>query len=358
MTRRLVVLLLAVALATGWVPDAAARAAPAVVVAVIDSGLRASHQEFDYRGARSTTDQVVAWWDFTATRGAARNPRPGQRWDDRARDPYDDNGHGTAVASMAVGRNRSASKSPSAAPGYRLAVARVLNAGNLVDGDLAAAIRWATATVRADVISLSVNLALPLPAAAPVVEDLFASLQEARDAGVSVVVSNGNGWGNVGVLPGEPGWARGFGNSPAALAVGAAGEQGLLLTTDPEVVAEHVPTSAGVAADDAYSKDGGTSFAAPFVAGLAARAVQAARGHGRPADPARIEQLLKHVAVDTVTPPIWEGYGELDLAVLPQLLHHATAGTLPPRPQPDLSGAYVERVAGTLRAVWTGPLPP
>ncbi|MDP3712375.1 MAG: hypothetical protein Q8R60_07815 [Mycobacteriales bacterium] len=60
-------------MATCWVPDAAAaRATGAVatpVVAVIDSGLRASHQEFDYRGARSATDQVVAWWDFTATRG-------------------------------------------------------------------------------------------------------------------------------------------------------------------------------------------------------------------------------------------------------------------------------------------------
>lgn len=259
---------------------------------------------------------------------------------------------------MAVGRNRSASKSPSAAPGYRLAVARVLNAGDLLDGDLAAAIRWATVTVRADVVSMSVNLAAPLPAATPVVSDLFAALEEARDAGVSVVVSNGNGWGNVGALPGEPGWARGFGNSRAALSVGAAGEQGLLFTTDPEVVAEHVPTSAAATADDAYSPDGGTSFAAPFVAGLAARAVEAARRRGRPAHPARVEQLLKHVAVDTVTPPTWEGYGELDLSVLPLLLRHAAAGTLPPRPQPDVSGTYVESVAGTLREVWTGPLPP
>ncbi len=325
------------------------------IVAVIDSGLRPTHVEFDYRGPRSAADQIVAWWDFTATKGAARSPRTGQVWDDRTPSPYDDNGHGTAVASMAVGRNRSSEKSPSAAPGYRLAVARVINAGNGVDGDLGAAVRWATRTVKADVITISINLVAPVPRAAGVVEGIFAALDEARQAGITVVVSNGNGWANVGVVPGQPGWATGLGNSPSVLSVGAAAEQGLLFTTDPEIVADHVPIAAGIRADSHYEGVGGTSFATPFVAGLAARIIERARLFGKPSDPARVEELLKLSATDTEIPPTFEGYGELTLRQLPGVLRHAERGTLPGRPSPDPTGIYMREVQARLSGAFTRP---
>lgn len=346
-----------VATAVHAVPVVAAAPHRPVVVAVIDSGLRATHQEFDYRGPGSRTDQVVAWWDFTSTRGPARSPRPGQLWDDRTKEPYDDFAHGTQVASMAVGRNRDARKSPSAAPGYALAVARVISNGNLVEGDVGAALRWATQTVRADVISISIGTIAAFPSRL-VFAEVYAALDAARAAGITVVVANGNGWANVGVLPGEPGWATGYGDSPSVLAVGAATEQGLLLTTDPEVVADHTPTAAGTGSDTAYDAVGGTSFAAPLVAGLAARIVEAARRAGRRATPAQVEALLKATAVDTPVPPTWEGYGELDLRLLPVLLRHATAGTLPARPSPDLNAVYVEQVRATLSQTWARIAPP
>ena len=44
----------------------------------------------------------------------------------------------------------------------------------------------------------------------------------------------------------------------------------------------------------------------------------------------------------------------LSLAELPAAKSHAAAGTLPGRPSPDVSGTYVESVAGTLRSVWAG----
>ena len=61
---------------------------PPVVVAVLDTGVRATPQEFDYRGAGSTTDQFVAWWDFTADRkGSLSLPTGPQTWDPRVADP-------------------------------------------------------------------------------------------------------------------------------------------------------------------------------------------------------------------------------------------------------------------------------
>src|SRR4051794_21821187 len=94
------------------------------IVAVLDTGVRVTHHAFDYRGPGSTNDQVVAWWDFSADKKRKFvAPRPGQLWDTEVSQPYDDIGHGTAVASMAVGLRRSG-QTPSAAPGFRLAVAK------------------------------------------------------------------------------------------------------------------------------------------------------------------------------------------------------------------------------------------
>src|SRR5688572_18294914 len=96
------------------------------VVAVVDTGLRATHQEFDYRGPTSTSDQVVAWWDFTSeVKEKVALPGPGQLWDTAVRDPYDRQGHGTGTAAMAVGRNAVPEKTPAALPGGKVAIAKV-----------------------------------------------------------------------------------------------------------------------------------------------------------------------------------------------------------------------------------------
>ena len=321
-----------------------------IVVAVIDTGIHPTHQEFVYTSPTNTTDQFVGWWDFTT-----HDPGAGQAWDTLNPTPFDDNGHGTATASLAVGRNIAgpAQKDPSFAPGAKLAVARVCGAAGCT-GDIAGAIRWATDTVKADVITISIGHIVPfLP---DILFDVHEAAVYARSKGVLVVFSNGNGTGNLGLVPGA-GWATGYGDSTAALAVGATGLNGFLVSSDPEVVAKY--SSARVASrscNTCYTTMSGTSFSAPLVAGMGARAMEIAVNTGPPANPspAYIETLLKYAAFDNLTiPPSHEGYGTLSAATFGTITTHAAAGTLPARPSPDVSGLYVENVSGTLRTVWT-----
>ena len=321
------------------------------VVAVLDSGLLASHQEFDYRGPRSTRDQIAAWWDFTAeVKGAVVLPQAGQAWDTAVRDPYDREGHGTLTASMAGGRGTDRRSTPAGLPGVTLAIGKVANGDGSLADTLATAITWATDTVRADVISISINSIVPRPASLD--QDVFDALARARDRGVLVVVSNGNGLVTAGV-PGNPGWATNYSASTKVLAVGASGSAGYLVSTDPEVTS--LATVAGPAhtGNGAYTNRIATSFAAPYVAGFAAALIKAARSGGREISADRLEQLIKFSAQDTATPPQFEGYGVVSPAQLAAAQLHARAGTLPTRPSPDLSGAYVEQVAGTLRSAWS-----
>jgi hypothetical protein len=345
---RLILVVALTVTAVGSVPVAEAGGRrPTPLVALLDTGVRASHQEFDYAG-----HQMVGWWDFTADRkGSVVLPRRGQVWDTAVPIPYDNNGHGTGTAAMAVGRNRTPDKTPSAAPGFRFAEGKMLSDTGSGQARLGDGVRWAVRTLHADVISISIGTVAPVPAA--VVADDLDALDEARAAGVLVVVANGNGWGNVGVVPGEPGWATGYSFSPSVLAVGSADTQGILETTDPEVTRnENVHTAANTGNGD-YTNHGGTSFAAPFIAGFAARLIESARIHGRDASPGQIERLIKYSAVDTVRPPQSEGYGDVELAQLPAALVRAGSGTLPGRPTPDNNAFYVETVAGNLRQLWT-----
>lgn len=323
------------------------------VVAVIDTGVNVFHHEFDYRGAGSPDDQVVAWWDFTsAKKGGIAHPQPGQTWDAHVADPYDNHGHGTGVASVAVGRNRTGQMQRAFAPGFPLAVAKVGNRDGAIEGDVAAAIRWAVDTVKADVINVSIGTITPFPA---LLIDVDEAAQYARHSGVLVVFANGNGWLNLG-LPGDPGWASGYGFSTHALAVGGSGASDpYRIHTDPEVAAPFRQTVAW--ANGGYATVAGTSFSAPLVAGMAARLKYESMSFGHRGDPGYIETLLKRGARDTQTPPQFEGYGVLDAIAFDQtLIHHAWAGKLPPRPTPDVSAVYVEKINGTLRDVWSNKL--
>ena len=342
-------------------PSAAAalrKAAPVTVtepvVAVLDTGLRATHQEFDYRGRTATNDQLVGWWDFTdEKKGKIVRPQPGQLWDTEVPEPYDPHGHGTGTAAMAVGHNRVAEKTPSALPGGKLAVGRVLNKTGGLSGDLPSAVRWATDTVRADVINISIGSIVPVPSALQ--QATYDAIADARRKGILVVVSNGNGYANVGAIPGDPGWASWFSSSPHVLAVGASGANGYLVSTDPEVVAAFSVVTAARQGDSTYVTSAGTSFGAPFVAGFAARLIREARLTGRAVEPGRLEQLIKYVAKDSPSSaPTFEGYGTVSMTELPAAIGHVRAGTLPGRPSPDVSGMYVESVAGTLRSAWSG----
>ena len=324
------------------------------IVVMLDTGIRATHQEFDYRGPGATTGQMVAWWDFTGDRkGKVVEPKVGQLWDPLVPEPYDPVGHGTGVAAMAVGLNRDPLKTPSAAPGFRFGVARVLAITSGEQAPLGDAVRWAVRTVHASVINISIGSIAPLPAL--VVADDYAAFDEARAAGVLIVVGNGNGWGNVGCAPGEPGWATFYSSSTAVLSVGAAGPLSPCYTTDPEVTTNDGPWTASVSGDHDYDHHSGTSFASPFIAGFAARLIAQARTAHRTVSPAYLQQLIEYLAVDTVLPPQFEGYGEVELTQLPLGLTYAAAGTLPARPNPDLTKRYVDQIA-VLRDLWSNKL--
>lgn len=323
-----------------------------VVVAMIDTGVRATHNEFNYGGPTSTTDQFVGWWDFSNDAGL-HEPAIGQTWDTVIADPFDPHGHGTATASLAVGQNAASStvKKPSLCPGCKLAVAKVGEADGTISGNIAAAIAWARETVHADVISMSIGSIVPLPSF--ISADVYREARLARQAGILMVVSNGNGFANAGV-PGEPGFATSYGNSTDVLGVGADDIDGPTVTTDPEVVAQFfdVP-SASNSCDSCYAGVTGTSFSAPYTAGFAAALKQTALDNGRPAGPDYIEKLVKFSARDTIVPPTFEGYGVIDAAQFSGANSHAAAGTLPVRPSPDINNLYVETVQGTLDDVWT-----
>ena len=330
----------------------ATTATEAPVVAVIDTGVRVTHQEFSYGGRSSTTDQFVAWWDFTTEKKKTVGlPGPGQTWDTAVADPYDKNGHGTLTASMVAGRGADPRKTPAAYPGGKLAIAKVGDGNGTIEGDIGKAVQWATDTVHADVISISIGTIVPVPAALE--QSAQDAIAAARSKGVLVVIANGNGFANAGV-PGDPGWAGGFSSSTKALLVGAAGVDGYLVCTDPEVAAIFTVTGPSHTSDNGYVTESGTSFGTPYVAGFAASLIQAARSAGRALTADRLETLIKYSADDTVTPPQFEGYGVISGARLAAAQAHARTGTLPARPSPDVSGTYVETVGGTLRSTWGG----
>jgi subtilisin family serine protease len=233
-----------------------------------------------------------------------------------------------------------------------LAVAKVLTGSGTVSS-IVPAIRWAVHVVHADVINMSIGDIAPVPAA---LDDVFDALDDARHSGVLVVVGNGNGWANLGLLPGEPGWATAYSASTSVLAVGASDVQGLTETSDPQVTVDENVHTAGIGGDRDYVDAGGTSFASPQIAGFAGRLIAAARDSHRVAGPTHIQKLIEYSAEDTVRPPQAEGYGALTLARLPAALAYARRGSLPARPSPDWNGWYVENVAGRLRDIWSNRL--
>jgi hypothetical protein len=343
--RRLVSWLIVSSVAGGL---AAAGPAPAltddgqVVVALVDSGINAAHQEF-------APDQLVGYYDFSD----GGTPKPGEDWDpDTA--PSDPAGHGTGTASMVGARGVSAEQTPAAAPGVKLAMARVAGRDGAIAGDLAAAVRWATTTVRADVVNISIGAIVPVPA--DVQRDTYAALHEARAAGVLVTVSNGNGIGNTGTTPGD-GASTPNSSSLDVLAVGASGADGALVSYNPHVTAQHEVRVPANDATTTYEDMRGTSFGSPFVGGFAARLVQELYASRRTMSVADLQRFVQRAARDTSMPPIFEGYGIVDLAALPGALGHIRLGTMPARPDPDDSATYVQTVAQALRAVNNGQAP-
>jgi hypothetical protein len=331
-----------------------------VTITVIDTGITASSPEFNYDETQTGPNgQLVGWWDFSATTSHPACGATPTIWCS-TKAPYDPDtasgSHGTGTTGMAAGNNVSPAKTPSACPGCRLAVAKVDNEdSDTLDGSLADAIHWGVDVVHTDVINISIGARVPIPE--PIVHDVYAAVRYARERGVLVTFANGNGWADAGI-PGQPGGFMNYGNSVDALSVGAAGLDGYLVTTDPEVTATYtVVTSASPQADtdgnpDGYHQISGTSFSSPFLAGVAAHLISAGRLCGAPdLSPGYVEQLLKDTAADDITiPPSNEGYGEVDLATMDTALGVLCNGATRPTPAPETK-LYTDHVSGTERMI-------
>lgn len=324
-------------------PLATAQAAKPVRIAIIDTGIDAAHTEF-------ASGQVVAWWDFTDERKSASltDPYSGVSTP-RSFDPYvapfDLDGHGTAVASAAAGLNlqdcgshRFAEKL-SFSPGAELVVAKVarINAddgGTDISGDIGLAMRWA-ADMGADVISMSIGAIVPVPLRVDNSGIAYAASK------ALVVVAAGNGVAGAGLVPFHT-WASFYGNSPHVLTVGGGDRDGKTVHTttgnlDPDVTS--FSESVCVArVGGGYRQMSGTSFAAPLVAGIAGKAISAARINGASDAPGHIERLLLLSGSNNqFAPYAREGMGFILDAEVPAIVAGAASGVLP---DPAARGAH------------------
>jgi serine protease AprX len=254
-----------------------------VTVCLVDSGIDLLHPDFAHL-------RLVAWKDFV-------NLRPA---------PYDDGGHGTAMAGL-IASNGSLH---GIAPDVSFLVVKVINsAGFGSSTEVADGIRFCLdpfgdGTRGADVISISLGSKNPLFVAT----DVSRAAQLALDRGVFVIASAGNNGGSIDNTDVEiPA------NVPLAIAVGAVDSGGRIAPfsslgadanrTDPnrkpEVVAPGVQVIT-TAPGAHYVTSSGTSPATAIVAGVVALLLQARPGL-KPAGTTANILLLKWALVRSST---------------------------------------------------------
>jgi serine protease len=152
------------AIHVGGPTPAGAPAGTGALVAVVDSGVDASHPDL--------LGRVVAGPDIV----------------DRDSDPSDPSGHGTHIAGIIAAASGNGIGGAGVAPAARILAVRVLGAGDIGSAANVAAGINAAVDAGADIINLSLNWAHPDATLAPVT----AAMQRAADAGVLVVVAAGN----------------------------------------------------------------------------------------------------------------------------------------------------------------------
>jgi serine protease AprX len=263
-------------------------------VAILDTGIDAAHQDF-------AGGKVIGWRDVVAGRS----------------EPYDDNGHGTHLASIAAGRR--VGDAGGVAPGAALVGVKVLRrngAGRL--SDIAAGLQYCIderERLGIRVINISLGSDRPSDGA-----DLGSRMvNEAVAAGIVVVVAAGN-TGPVTRTIGSPSAAEraitvGSMADPArgGFALSAFSSRGP--TADGRVKPDLCAPGEAILAARAGSVSGyrrfsGTSMSAPFVAGVAALMV----GADPTLTPGDVKGILMETAVDfgAPGPDIDYGAGRLD----------------------------------------------
>jgi serine protease AprX len=233
-------------------------------ICIPDSGVDLNHEQLNSKAP-------IGWKDFIANKA----------------NPYDDFGHGTMVASIALGDGTGgpiAGLMRGVAPGAALSAAKVLDKTGYGDDSLAVqAIQWCANRSSVDVISLSIGSDVPSDGSDAVSQAVDAAVT----AGKIVVAAAGNGGDAPGTIT-SPGSAK------KSIAVGAVADwsadpsapyasQGPFLgvfssrgptadgRTKPDIVGPGVSIGAALAGTTAtYNVADGTSFSTPYVAGIAA----------------------------------------------------------------------------------------
>jgi len=249
---------------TGSLDGDAESATPGDVgIAVLDTGFDTNHADLD--------GKLVAWQDF----GTNRN------------EPYDPNGHGTHVASIAAGWGRSDESLRGVAPGASIIGIKIDGGSNTTSSTIAG-YQWIVDNrdglgIRVATISFGFGVATDGTTA------LERAVDKAWDAGIVCFKSNGNSGPGQSTMT-VPAAARGI------LAIGSAldpfgsggSKYGFVLseyssrgpTTDGRIKPDLVAPGESIRAADAGTASGsivfsGTSMASPFAAGTAALMIAA-----------------------------------------------------------------------------------
>ena len=260
-----------------------------VGVCVIDTGVDPAHEQL--------TGGPVAFLDVINGRATA----------------YDDHGHGTHVASIALGDGTGGTQAAvhvGVAPQADLYAAKVLDAGGSGANDgVLAGIQWCAAQPGVDVLSMSLGDSVPSDGSDPMsaAVDAVVAPTDPATPGKVVVVAAGNAGDAPSTIP-SPGAARqaitvgavsdwsapaGSTSRDAGLALAPFSSRGPILASTPydkpDVTAPGVTVSAADAGTTGgYVAFSGTSMATPYVAGAVALALQA-----RPdATPAAVKAAL------------------------------------------------------------------
>ncbi len=251
-----------------------------IVIAVIDTGIDASHVDLDQ-------GKVLGWVDYVNART----------------EPYDDHGHGTHVSSIATGTGEGNPSYKGVAPGAALVGVKVLdNTGSGYISDVNSGIQWVIDNKVAYGIEI-MSMSLGITGSSDGTDSTSALVNQAVQTGIVAVVAAGNS-GPAKYTIGSPAAAE------LAITVGAMadpGEKGFYLAsfssrgptadgrTKPDVCAPGVSITAAKAGSvNGYVSYSGTSMATPFVAGTIALMLSA-----RPSLlPSEVKSILLTNAID------------------------------------------------------------
>ncbi|MCK4458613.1 MAG: S8 family peptidase, partial [Methanosarcinales archaeon] len=255
-----------------------------VTIAIIDTGIDATHESLDDLDDDPETDdpKVIAFKDFVGGKT----------------DPYDDQGHGTHCAGIAAGTGGSASQFVGVAPGANLVGVKVLDEyGDGTYSDVLAGFDWCIENkdaYRIRVISMSLGGGSNNDGAT----SLGLACDAAVDGGIVVCVAAGNDGESGDATVGDPACAK------KVITVGSVDDSRMIAsrssrgpTADgrikPEVCAVGVSV-VSARAGGGYATRSGTSMATPHVAGAAALILE----YNPDLTPTRVRKILMDTATD------------------------------------------------------------